>query len=180
MSAILHIGLFITLLMQLGGQSNFARAHEVGTEGVDRITPRTCASISNLKGDPAYVLCEALLRDLDPKLTFTDRVGDDEKYYSQSLYTVLNKYLAKHASDFDADPLTGTQDTAALSIKDTKAEIVGRSKMLVTVEFLIEGAPENQNTVRYLMVQEHGTWKIDDIVYLDEPDSLRQIIKRAF
>ena len=121
----------------------------------------------------------AALLKLDTKGDWTPIFANEptpamQRYFTPAFNAAWRKAM-KHNADypvFDADPLTGAQNTGGPIVQSIEANARGT----VTAKMTYKAAPAIQVSVSYLMVRDGAHWRIDDVIYRDNRPSLRAVL----
>jgi hypothetical protein len=107
---------------------------------------------------------------------------EEKKYFTPDLNNFLSKLTDEQWRDYDGDPVTSSQDPAALKVEEVSAQNTGDRVSVVKVILGCDGCSPAARTMRIdyktKLIQQH--WRIDDIIYFDgdKSETLRQIFKR--
>lgn len=100
----------------------------------------------------------------------------EDTYYSKGLKAYEKSLTSDDRQDFDADEFTGTQDMTGV-----KVAAVTQTKHGADDEIVILYGNEDPNArnpihfkVGYIVKQENGAWKIDDFIYYENMDIIRE------
>jgi hypothetical protein len=134
-------------------------------------------------GSPEIIVNNVIQRDISTQISIQEKKFDEKIYFTPQFFNIENDYFAKHGQEFDADPLTGTQESDVLKVKKIETDFIAETKAMVKVYFLLDWMTGDDITCYYTMVKnEISGWLIDDIAYVDvgtppqrTTKSLRQI-----
>ena len=152
------VAVFAILMVRLGPGSITGPAHAAAP------SPRDQAEAA---------VREIITRDLSTSVKVEDKKNDDRRFMAPDLYRL---YTAK-GKDFDADPYTGTQDGSDYSIAKLRSDVKSNGAIDVTVEFAVASLPNSHPREVYKMVLLRDRWLVQDIVYVGDVKSLRDILK---
>ena len=127
--------------------------------------------------EPAAIV--AALLKLDTKGDWTPTFANEptpamQRYFTPAFNAAWRKAM-KHNADypvFDADPLTGAQNSGGPIVQSIEANAQGT----VTAKITYKAAPAIQISVLYVMVRDGAHWRIDDIIYSDNCPALRAVL----
>ena len=137
-------------------------------------TPLTVVDVS--PGQAEATVREILARALSSVLNAKDKAGDDRRFMTPDLYALFRR----GARAFDGDPYTGSQEPESFvlqSLSSTNAKDPARID--VTATFAVTGLPDLKPRITYRMHRSDAGWRIDDIQYLADGQSMRRLLKRA-
>ena len=121
----------------------------------------------------------ALLR-LDSKGDWTPTFANEptpamQRFFTPAFNAAWRKAM-KHNADyavFDADPLTGAQNSGGPIMQSIEAKAQG----MVTAKIAYKAAPTIEISVSYVMVRDGAHWQIDDIIYPEDRPALRAVLR---
>lgn len=129
--------------------------------------------------DPAQAeatVREILARVLSPVLTARDKAGDERRFLTPDLYAAFRK----SAQAFDADPYTGSQETESYALQSlSRTPAKDPARVDVTATFAVSGFPDSKPRITYRMLRTGKGWRIDDIRYHDDGQSMRGLLGRG-
>ena len=127
-------------------------------------------------GQAEATVREVLARVLSPVLKATDKAGDDRRFLTPDLYAAFQK----GAQAFDADPYTGSQEPESFSLRSlSRTTAKDPARIDVTATFAVTGFPDSKPRITYRMRHTGMGWRIDDIRYHDDEQSMRGLLRRG-
>jgi hypothetical protein len=158
-----------------------------GTTGFAFLVARSVAKAATPSaGDPVAFINTIYARAMKAKgggaFVIEDRTAK-EKYLSKSLFELWTKTDANtpkgEVGPIDFDPVSNAQDADIKSFKVAAEKIeTDKAVILATISGRMPRAKSSDNLIRYNLVREDKTWKIDDIsgTIDGEPWSVRDIL----
>ena len=107
-----------------------------------------------------------------------DRQRLERDALSPNLAALIRKAPDVYGRDFDADPLTGTQDTSIMRIvkiqEEANASVQGATEIVT-----YNPGGDRPLAIRYVLVPFSQSWRIDEIVYEDQHLGIRYFYTRT-
>ena len=127
-------------------------------------------------GQAEATVREILARVLSPVLLAKDKAGDERRFLMPDLYAAFRK----GAQAFGADPYTGSQEPESYALQSLSRTMAqDPARVDVTATFAVTGFPNSKPRITYRMRHTGTGWRIDDIRYLDDGESMRGLLRRG-